>query len=110
MKAIAYGRPVEWRYTDAPDPSPGPGEIRLKVVVTGVCGTDVHLYAREFGPTYPLTPDHEIVGVIDGVGGGMVGRLSTHGLVTHRFGLPDCGRAIDAVAHDSSCIKAVIAP
>jgi D-arabinitol dehydrogenase (NADP+) len=38
------------------------------------------------------------------------GRLSTEGLVTHRFGLPDYGRAIDAVAHDSSCIKAVIAP
>jgi len=75
MKAIVYEKPIEWRYTDVPDPTPGPGQVRLKVVASGVCGTDVHLHAGEFGPTYPLTPGHEIVGVIDGVGDGVVGRV-----------------------------------
>ena len=46
-------------------PEPGPGQVRLQVLATGVCGTDVHLHAGEFGPTYPLTPGHEIVGVVD---------------------------------------------
>ena len=35
-------------------------------MAAGVCGTDVHLDAGEFGPVYPLTPGHEIVGVVDG--------------------------------------------
>ena len=37
------------------------------------------------------------------------GQQST-GIISHRFGLADYGHAIEAVAHDSSCIKAVIAP
>lgn len=73
MKAIVYEKPLEWDYLETPDPMPGPGEVRLRVVATGVCGTDVHLHAGEFGPVYPLTPGHEIVGEVDLIGDDVVG-------------------------------------
>jgi threonine dehydrogenase-like Zn-dependent dehydrogenase len=31
-------------------------------------------------------------------------------MVTHRFGLGEYAKAIDTVAHDSRCLKAVIEP
>ena len=46
--------------------------MRLRVLVTGVCGTDVHLHDGEFFPVYPLVPGHEVVGVVDLLGEGVV--------------------------------------
>jgi threonine dehydrogenase-like Zn-dependent dehydrogenase len=79
--------------------------VLLRVTAAGVCGTDVHLVAGEFGPVYPLTPGHEIAGVVTGVG-----RVQTGGMVTHQFGLPDYGAAIKAAAGDSGCLKALVRP
>jgi len=47
---------------------PGPGEVRLRSRVTGVCGTDVHLHDGEFFPVYPLIPGHEVIGEVDMLG------------------------------------------
>jgi D-arabinitol dehydrogenase (NADP+) len=63
-----YDRPKEMRLAELADPVPGPGEVRLRVRVTGVCGTDVHLHDGEFFPVYPLVPGHEIVGEVDRAG------------------------------------------
>ena len=41
MKAAvmtAISQPLEMR--DVPDPQPGPGQVRLRLQATGVCGTD----------------------------------------------------------------------
>lgn len=38
------------------------------------------------------------------------GAIRTDGMITHRFGLDDYQRALDAVDHDRTCIKAVIEP
>lgn len=38
------------------------------------------------------------------------GAIRTEGMITHRFGLDDYQRALDAVDHDRSCVKAVIEP
>lgn len=68
MKAAVYDRPRELEIRDVLAPEPGPGEVRLRVLRTGVCGTDVHLHDGEFFPVYPLIPGHEIVGEIDAIG------------------------------------------
>jgi D-arabinitol dehydrogenase (NADP+) len=68
VKAIVYDIPRRWKYADVPDPVPGPGEVTLKVIAAGICGTDLHLHAGEFGPVYPLTPGHEIAGVVAAIG------------------------------------------
>lgn len=71
MKAVVYDVPWHWQLADLPEPEPGPGQVTLRVAATGVCGTDVHLDAGEFGPVYPLTPGHEIAGVVTAAGPGV---------------------------------------
>jgi propanol-preferring alcohol dehydrogenase len=52
-------------------PTPGPGEIRLRVLACGVCRTDLHLAEGDLAPRRPLVvPGHEIVGVVDELGPG----------------------------------------
>jgi len=72
LHAVVYDQPRELRLAEIADPVPGPGEVRLRVLVTGVCGTDVHLHDGEFFPVYPLVPGHEIVGEVDLLGAGVV--------------------------------------
>jgi alcohol dehydrogenase, propanol-preferring len=46
-------------------PTPGPGEILLRVHACGVCRTDLHILDGELTePALPLVPGHEIVGVV----------------------------------------------
>ena len=73
MRAIVYDAPLKWREAQVAEPRPGPGEVRLRTVRSGVCGTDVHLHRGEFIGVFPLTPGHEITGVVDAVGDGVEG-------------------------------------
>lgn len=66
-----YEQPRSFTVTEVPDPHAGVGEVRLRVLVAGVCGTDAHLHEGQFDPVYPLTPGHEIVGEVDEVGEGV---------------------------------------
>ena len=57
---------------EAPLPSPGPGELRLRVVGCGVCHTDLGFYydgVRTKSPL-PLTLGHEISGRVEAAGPG----------------------------------------
>src|SRR3546814_13922963 len=66
------GRPLVW--TDLPDRSPGPGEIRVKVSACAVCRTDLHVVDGDLpNPVLPVIPGHEIVGRIDALGEGVEG-------------------------------------
>ena len=63
------GRPL--RLVDRPQPTPGPGEIRLRVSTCGVCRTDLHLAEGDLPPHRPATvPGHEVVGRVDALGPG----------------------------------------
>jgi propanol-preferring alcohol dehydrogenase len=55
-------------------PEPGPSEIRLKVCACGVCRTDLHVVDGELEPKRsPITPGHEVVGVVEALGQGVEG-------------------------------------
>ncbi len=71
MRAVVFERPHEFRVQEVADPWPGPGEVRLRIVVTGVCGTDRHLLAGGFLARYPLIPGHEMVGEVESIGDGV---------------------------------------
>ncbi len=73
MRAVVYDAPRQFSIRDVPIPQPGPGEVRVKVIQTGVCGTDLHLHEGGFMATFPLTPGHETVGTIDEMGAAVEG-------------------------------------
>jgi D-arabinose 1-dehydrogenase-like Zn-dependent alcohol dehydrogenase len=54
-----------------PLPNPGPGQVRIRVVASGVCGTDIHILNGELPVPLPLVLGHEPVGVIDALGPGV---------------------------------------
>ena len=55
-----------------PDPQPGPGQVRIKVHVCGVCRTDLHVVEGELPrATRPIIPGHEVIGVVDRIGPGV---------------------------------------
>jgi 2-desacetyl-2-hydroxyethyl bacteriochlorophyllide A dehydrogenase len=69
MRAIVLDRPGSFRVAEVPDPTPGPGQIVVKVDCCGVCGTDLHIMDGEFPPTpYPITPGHEFAGTVAAIG------------------------------------------
>ena len=58
---------------DLPLPTPGPGEVLVKVMACGVCHTDLHAANGDWPikPQPPFIPGHEVTGVIAGVGAGV---------------------------------------
>lgn len=73
MRAIVYTAPRTFSLTDVPIPEPGVGEVLLRSTITGVCGTDAHIHDGGFFAAYPLTPGHEIVGIVETVGPDVTG-------------------------------------
>jgi propanol-preferring alcohol dehydrogenase len=67
-------------------PSPGPGQVLLKVRACGVCRTDLHLVDGELpDPRLPIVPGHEIVGEVLECGAGVNHPVGT------RLGVPWLG-------------------
>ncbi|HEX5303414.1 MAG TPA: alcohol dehydrogenase catalytic domain-containing protein, partial [Streptosporangiaceae bacterium] len=70
MKAVVYDAPESFTIRDIPTPDPKPGEVRVRVRQTGICGTDLHIHNGKFFAEFPLTPGHELVGPVDALGEG----------------------------------------
>jgi threonine 3-dehydrogenase len=58
--------------TDRPDPVAGPGDVVIRVLRTGICGTDLHILRWDdwaaSSVTAPLIPGHEFFGEVVKVG------------------------------------------
>ena len=55
-----------------PIPEPAPGTLLLKVELSGICGTDIHVYHGKMpGVSYPIILGHEVVGTIAALGEGV---------------------------------------
>ena len=90
MKAALLVSPRQFKIDEVPDPQAGPGEVRVRVHATGICGTDLHFYLGHRVPAaYPHIAGHELVGVIDQVGPGVT-RLQAGQRVTIEPNYP-CG-------------------
>jgi propanol-preferring alcohol dehydrogenase len=73
MKAAvvpALGAPLEIR--DVPVPTPGPGQVLVRIEACGLCHTDIHAARGDWPvkPKMPLIPGHEGVGRIVELGEG----------------------------------------
>lgn len=49
-------------------PEPGKGEVVLKVIAAGICGTDVHIAKDEYAHQTPVVMGHEVLGIVSQVG------------------------------------------
>ncbi|WP_230930028.1 zinc-binding dehydrogenase [Dietzia aurantiaca] len=71
MSVETEGGPL--RATRIAEAAPGRGEVRVTVVATGVCGADVGTVRGARGSALPVTPGHEVGGVIAELGEGVAG-------------------------------------
>lgn len=72
MKSIVIEKPNELIIEERNIPQPNKGEVRVKVKLAGICGSDSHIY-RGHNPfaKYPRVIGHEFFGIIDAVGEGI---------------------------------------
>jgi (R,R)-butanediol dehydrogenase/meso-butanediol dehydrogenase/diacetyl reductase len=84
MKAARWHGRYDVRIEDVPEPSPQPGQVKVRVDYCGICGTDIHEYVEgpmfipkdkhpltNYGP--PVIIGHEYAGEIVEVGAGVSG-------------------------------------
>lgn len=72
MRQITLESPRNLMMTEAPAPAPKPYELLVEVRATAICGTDLHIFAGHTPVTYPRVPGHEVSGVIEAVGEGVI--------------------------------------
>jgi len=80
MKALVLQDFGQMVVEELPDPAPGPGEVLIAVVATGICGSDLHGYTGENGRRAPgQVMGHESVGTVAALGPGTDGTGLTVG-------------------------------
>jgi len=78
MRAVIYahnGDASVLQVVQRPLEEPGEGEVRVRVVVSGVNPTDWKTRSGAFGrsPAEPTVPNHDGAGIVDAVGPGVAG-------------------------------------
>jgi len=86
VKAVRLHGPRSFRTDDVPEPSPGPGEVKIAVRSVGVCASDVHYFLHgRIGAAEAVGPfilGHEFSGVVEQVGEGASAHLRPGQAVT----------------------------
>jgi propanol-preferring alcohol dehydrogenase len=69
----AFGQPLT--IEEVPVPTPGPGEVLVKIMASGVCHTDLHAADGDWPikPSLPFIPGHEGAGIVAALGTGVSG-------------------------------------
>jgi D-arabinose 1-dehydrogenase-like Zn-dependent alcohol dehydrogenase len=101
MKAAVINAPnTEVRIQERDRPSPGRGEVLIRVHACGVCHGDLMLQLGQFPfALYPIVPGHEIAGVIEEVGED-VGKLQPGDRVGLSALFSSCGCCEQCLASD----------
>ena len=73
MRANVFVAPGRLELRDVPRPTAGVGEAVIRITLTTICGTDVHIFRGEYPVRPGLVIGHEPVGVITELGAGVTG-------------------------------------
>lgn len=73
MKATVFHSPGHIRIEEVPRPNAGVGEAVIRITLTTICGTDLHIVRGEYAVKPGLVIGHEPVGVIEELGEGVTG-------------------------------------
>jgi L-iditol 2-dehydrogenase len=71
MKACVFHEPGSLEVVEVPTPSPGPGEVLLKVGAAPLCASDLRVYRGEKEARHGVVLGHEIAGEVVAVGVGV---------------------------------------
>jgi len=75
MKAIVSTAPGKLEWRELATPAPGPGQVRVRTAVCGICATDLEMIKGWARTGFPAVPGHEWSGTVDAVGAGVDGSL-----------------------------------
>ncbi|MBO9413525.1 MULTISPECIES: alcohol dehydrogenase catalytic domain-containing protein [unclassified Ruegeria] len=74
MRAAVLTEPGRFEVTDVARPNPGRGEVLVRIIRVGICGTDMHIFNGHYAAdSLPLIPGHEFTGTIAELGEGVTG-------------------------------------
>ena len=79
MRAVVIAAPKTVRLETRPERPPAPGQVAIRVLGTGICGTDLEIfdgtmpYFTAGMARYPVVPGHEWVGEVLSCGDGVEG-------------------------------------
>jgi len=73
MRALVFYGPNQIKLENVPIPRARAGEAVIRVTLTTICGTDLHILKGEYPVKLGLTIGHEPVGVIHELGDGVTG-------------------------------------
>jgi threonine dehydrogenase-like Zn-dependent dehydrogenase len=73
MKATVFHAAKDIRVEEVPRPHAGVGEAVIRITLTTICGTDLHIVRGEYAVKPGLVIGHEPVGVIEELGDGVAG-------------------------------------
>lgn len=66
--------PGQIEFRQVPVPQPAPGQVLVKILKIGICGSDIHVYHGKHPFTsYPVTQGHEVSGRVAALGQGVTG-------------------------------------
>ncbi|MBL8163582.1 MAG: quinone oxidoreductase [Anaerolineae bacterium] len=74
MRAIRvhqHGEPEVMQLEDLTMPTPGPGQVRVRVEASGVNFIDIYQCSGQYKMNLPFTPGQEAAGVVDALGDGV---------------------------------------
>lgn len=93
MKALVKTEPGynKMILTDIPKPKPEKDQVLVKVIYTGICGTDIHGYKGQYDRLKtPIVLGHEFSGIVEEVGS-LVTKVKAGDLVTSETTFSTCG-------------------
>lgn len=86
IRAATTGGPEVLRYEDAAVPTPGPGQVRVRLAATGLNYIETYQRTGLYPVAFPWTPGGEGAGEIVGVGPGVASLRVGDRVASHAFG------------------------
>ncbi len=81
MKAVRFTATGSMSLQEVERPIPQRGEVLVKVLAAGICGSDRHMFKGEYPTAIPVTLGHEFCGTVEALGDSVSG-LALGDLVT----------------------------
>lgn len=105
MRAVKYHGVHNLELIEIDKPKAEAGQVLVKIVYCGICGTDVHAYNMPGIFDWELIPGHEAVGIVEEVGNGVTCVKPGDRVAVGPPG--DCGKCYSCnTGHPNTCFNA----